>query len=203
MKRFTSHLSYRWWMYLIATVVILFVWITIFQVLAKPAPDECVRILYVGEYWDTESIENAIFDHLSHHSAQRILEVKVDFFTGKTSTFLPMLMAKQYEYDLILISKPSMQENIGQNAFLLPVAQSLQPLTPDAVCYTEVVEGTEYTYAFQITGKPAESRFASFHAEECYLFISPHSVNCDQLNGQGQPGHDAAIKTILYLLETP
>lgn len=205
MKKLSGHLQYHWWQYLVYTIVVIFLWCTVFQVLAQPANHEAIRILFVGEYWDTQALADEIHTHLQQTTAQPISAVEIDIEAQKTDQLLPILIAKQYYYDLIIVSEPWMQENIGQNAFGLPIPDQITEGHPAWDYYTELLEQTAYPFAVALY-KGTESNHFSAHytgSENCYLFLSNQSVNCDQLNGQGQPGYDAAIKTLEYLLEKP
>ncbi len=205
MKKLTTHLQYHWWLYLVCAVVVIFVWCTIFQVLARPSSDEAIRILYVGEYWDTEPLEQALLSHLSHSTSQEISVVEIAIFAEQTDMLLPILMAKQYEYDLVILSEPFMQEGIGQNAFGMPIPAQMRTQAHPLGYYTETVGENILPFAFILHNGTTVNRFASFYpdAPGCYLFVSPQSVNCDRATGYGQSGHDAAIQTIEFLLEIP
>lgn len=203
MKKFSAHLQYHWWQYLLCVLVVIFFWCSIFSILAQPASDESVRILFVGEYWDAQPLEEAIFDYLTHATAQSISTVEIDFLAEQTDSLLPLLIAKQYRYDLIIISEPWMQDGIGQNAFGTPLPKQITQLFPSEHYYTEICNSETYSFAF-LLDCTASSHFSLFYRSntQCYLFVSSHSVNCDQATGFGEPGHDAALKTIEFLLET-
>lgn len=203
MKKFATHLQYRWWQYLVCAVVIILFWCAVFQILAQPANYEAVRILFVGEYWDTQPLEKEIASYLTHATSQSISTVEIDIFADQTDQLLPILMAKQYQYDLIIVSDPWMQENIGQNAFGTPIPDQIMQKNLSVNYYTESYDQEEYPFAI-LLNEDVANRFSSFYndSRRCYLFISSQSVNCDQATGHGQPGHDAAIKTIEFLVET-
>ena len=202
MKRLSIHLQYHWWQYLVFTLVVIFFWSTIFQILAQPASHEAIRILFVGEYWDTQNLEDEIFSYLQQDDTQPISSVEIDIDAQKTDQLLPILIAKQYHYDLVIVSESRMQDSIGQNAFGLPIPDQITDAHPQWHYYTEQYDQTAYSFGIMLCGNGICNTFSANYTglECCYLFISNQSVNLDQLNGQGQPGYDAAIETIEYLL---
>ena len=88
MKKLSGHLQYHWWQYLVYTIVVIFLWCTVFQVLAQPANHEAIRILFVGEYWDTQALADEIHTHLQQTTAQPISAVEIDIEAQKTDQLL-------------------------------------------------------------------------------------------------------------------
>lgn len=194
-----QHLQYHWWKYLLAAILPLILWYSLFSLLLKPARNAQLRILFVGEGIHTQALEEDLAQALPSLSCQTLEEITVTQSLPSAVSYHEFLTARNFDYDILILTESYMRESIGQN-FFSRLPQSLSALFPDTARYTEVIEGTDLAYALI----PSEgARFGTFYtgSERCYLFFSPESVNLGPANKNGITADDAAVKAAQYLLE--
>lgn len=197
MKR---HLQYNWWKYLLAILLPLIIWSTVFEQMSKPASNARLRVLYVGDGLDSSEFQQELTLQLSELSTQVLQEITVTQVSPIGISYTEYLTARCFDYDLLILSPDWCPEGIGQAVFsrILP---ALLDSFPSSDVYTEVVEKSDLPYAFVL---PETSPFYSFSSDRgrpCLLFPSPESVNLDKKNGNGDLGDDAALQAMRYLLE--
>lgn len=194
------HLQYNWWKYLLAVLLPIIIWLTVFEQMAKPANNARLRVLYVGEGLDSQSLQQELTHQLSQMSKQVLQEITVTQVSPIGISYTEYLTARCFDYDLLILSPDWCPEGIGQAVFSrIPTA--LLASFPSSDVYTEVVEESDLPYAFVL---PETSPFYSFSSDKgrpCLLFPSPESVNLDGKNGKGDLGDDAALQAMRYLLE--
>lgn len=194
------HLQYNWWKYLLAVLLPIIIWLTVFEQMAKPANNARLRVLYVGEGLDSQSLQQELTHQLSQMSKQVLQEITVTQVSPAGISYTEYLTARCFDYDLLILSPDWCPEGIGQAVFSrIPTA--LLASFPSSDVYTEVVEESDLPYAFVL---PETSPFYSFSSDKgrpCLLFPSPESVNLDGKNGKGDLGDDAALQAMRYLLE--
>ena len=194
------HLQYNWWKYLLAVLLPIIIWLTVFEQMAKPANNARLRVLYVGEGLDSQSLQQELTHQLSQMSKQVLQEITVTQVSPAGISYTEYLTARCFDYDLLILSPDWCPEGIGQAVFSrIPTA--LLASFPSSDVYTEVVEESDLPYAFVL---PESSPFYSFSSDKgrpCLLFPSPESVNLDGKNGKGDLGDDAALQAMRYLLE--
>lgn len=194
-----QHLQYNWWKYLLVLILPMVFWYSAFTLLLKPARNEQLRILFVGEALDTSALQEQLTQLLPAETAQSLQEITVAQTLPGMTSYNDFLTAQSFYYDLIIFSESQMTETIGQSYFSR-IPPALLELFPNTEVYTEAVEDTELSYALL---PDAESRFASYYYgdERCFLFFSPESVNLGIGNKQGATQDDAAVKAAQLLLE--
>ena len=60
MRKWSAHLQYSWWKYLLLVLMTFFVWCGIFSSLAKPAANTQVGVLYLGEKLDAQMLQQEL-----------------------------------------------------------------------------------------------------------------------------------------------
>lgn len=197
MKR---HLQYNWWKYLLAILLPLIIWSTVFEQMSKPANNARLRVLYVGDGLDPSGFQQELTLQLSELSTQVLQEIAVTQVSPVGISYTEYLTARCFDYDLLILSPDWCPEGIGQAVFSR-IPPALLDSFPSSDVYTEVVEKSDLPYAFVL---PETSPFYSFSSDRgrpCLLFPSPESVNLDKKNGKGDLGDDAALQAMRYLLE--
>ena len=196
MKR---HLQYNWWKYLLAILLPLIIWSTVFEQMSKPANNARLRVLYVGDGLDPSGFQQELTLQLSELSTQVLQEIAVTQVSPVGISYTEYLTARCFDYDLLILSPDWCPEGIGQAVFSR-IPPALLDSFPSSDVYTEVVEKSDLPYAFVL---PETSPFYSFSSDKgrpCLLFPSPESVNLDGKNEKGNLGDDAALQAMRYLL---
>lgn len=194
------HLQYNWWKYLLAVLLPIIIWLTVFEQMAKPASNARLRVLYVGDGLDPSGFQQELTLQLSELSTQVLQEIAVTQVSPVGISYTEYLTARCFDYDLLILSPDWCPEGIGQAVFSR-IPPALLDSFPSSDVYTEVVEKSDLPYAFVL---PETSPFYSFSSDRgrpCLLFPSPESVNLDKKNGKGDLGDDAALQAMRYLLE--
>lgn len=195
-----SYLQFHWWKYLLVILLPVIVWCSVFDAAAKPAPNEQVNVLLIGESFDTAAMEEAIATALPSLTEQALRRFSVSTMVIGDTGYASLLTARCFDYDILIFEESSIPENLGQDVFVRltdPLLAQFPGLSP----YTETIpEGDELVYGLWI---PDNARFSGFYtgSARCCLFVSPYSVNFDTLNETGTAGQDGALKCAQYLLE--
>lgn len=189
-----QYLQYNWWKYLAILLIPILLWTTVFGILQKPAAHQRLHILYIGEKLDTAALEQQLSAALPTLTTQQLKEIRVNTERPELTSLGTLLSARIFSYDIIILEQSYMQDSIGQTCF--------SPL-PDALTdhFPNIYWENETAYAL-LAGE--SSRFSDFYTgeQDCYVFISPESVNFGGLSGNGSSGNDAALQAVYYLLET-
>lgn len=197
-----SHFQLHWWKYLPVILLPIFIWCNLFQAAAKPKANEQVNILFIGQEFDCDMLQDAVTAALPERTAQSIRSVTVSQITLPETGYASLLTARCFDYDILIFAESCMPKNIGQDVFVR-LTEPLLAQFPDEAPYTEVIpEGDCLSYGLWIS---PDARFMEYYAgtDRCCLFVSPYSVNFDTLNETGTVGQNAALKCAQYLLENP
>lgn len=184
--------QYNWWKYVAVILLPILLWTTLFGILKQPAPQERLRILYIGEALDSTALKKELTAFLSEHTSQKLKEISVNTEQYCDST---LLTARCFEYDLILIEQTKLPKNAGSSVFSPLTTQQISYF-PNATPYCEEAMDKACGYLLD----PAQRTGFSAHysgSNPCYLFFSPESVNI-----YPESGTDAALQAAKYLLET-
>lgn len=196
-----NHLQYNWWKYLIVIFIPIILWCSIFSSLKAPAPEQRVHILYVGSDLDTQKLQDQLAAALPGLTSQQLKAITVTTADTQTLSY-STLDVRCFDYDILIFQESSMPENVGQAVFVR-LTDALLEQFPQGIFYQEnVADAGILTYGFVIS--PADhTPFADCYTgtENCFLFISPRSVNFDALNENGRAGNDGGLKAAQYLLE--
>ena len=57
-------LKYNWWVYLLVIMIPIIVWSIVFTEMQKPADNEKISILYVGNNFDAEQLQKDLCERL-------------------------------------------------------------------------------------------------------------------------------------------
>lgn len=190
MKRY---LQYHWWKYLLAILLPLVIWSVVFDSIAKPKRNEMLRILYVGEAMDVQSLQNDLSEALPQMTRQPLKEITVTQMLPNGLPVGELLTAEQFNYDILILPAEDCPPSVGQN-FFSPLSEPLLARFPESTVYTETVGNTALPYGIVLHG----GAYASDRTG-CILFFSTESVNLASLNGKGRTEDDAALCAAIYL----
>lgn len=203
MKVNAGHLQYNWWKYLIVVILPLFLWISIFDVLARPKDHERLNILFLGDELDAASLQQTLEEYIPQHTQQKLKQIRV------VSEYLPdehygqKMTTNSYEFDLIIVAQSFMRENTGQFFRRLPM-DGLSGYE-SAKYYHEQVEGGDYSAPFGLVlWEPGvKNTFGEYYSgtEICYLFFSTESVNLYPLFEESKEGNNAAVVALDFLMK--
>lgn len=198
-----DYLRYNWWKYLCIIAASTLLWCTVFSAIAQPRSDERVNVLFIGTRLDTPALKDEIVAALPELSNQPIESVRVDLTLPDIIPYAMLLSTRVMEYDIIIIEEPYLREYTGQQHFS-PSSEQLQSCFPNAQPYYEEADGYTLIFGYVLYDTQQQNIFSEHYSGEnrCYLFVSPESVNFDTLNGEGEPGNDAALKVAQYLMGT-
>ena len=203
MKRSSGHLQYNWWKYLLVILLPIFLWCSVFDVLAKPKDNERLHVLFVGNDLDAVSLQQTLEETIPTLTDQRIKEVKVVTELAAGEIYGRKMTTYSYEFDLIIVSQSFMRDNTGQFFRRLPMDGL--PGYETVKLHTEKVEDGEYTapFGFVLWEPGVKNNFGKFYSgnEICYLFFSTQSVNLYPLFEGSAEGNNVAVAALDFLLQ--
>ncbi len=196
-----NHLQFNWWKYILIFLIPVILWCSVFSALKAPDPHQRVHILYIGSSLDAEGLQAQLADALPDLTQQQLKAVTVTVASPGELSY-STLEVRCFDYDILVFEESSMPKNVGQAVFVRLTDELIEQFPSAALYQEDVADAGVLTYGFQIdcTG---HSPFAAHYSgrENCYLFVSPQSVNFDTLNENGRAGNDGALKAAQYLLE--
>ena len=203
MRKSTGHLQYDWWKYLLVILLPIFLWCSVFDVLAKPKENERLHILFLGDGLDAVALKQTLEEQLPALTDQKIKEVKVTTDYAAGELYGRKLTTYSYEFDLIIVPQSFMADNTGQFFRRLPM-EGL-PGYENAKLHWEEVEEGEYSapFGFVLWEPGVENGFRQFYSgrEICYIFFSTESVNLYPLFEGSAEGDNAAVVALDLLLK--
>lgn len=199
-SRWTAHLQYHWWQYVLLAVLSIMIWTSVFDVLAKPARNEKVGIVFFGDTLDVTALHTDLTDAIDRLTQQEISYVDVSQTIADRTHLATVLMARTYDYDLLVLPAETM-DMLSAYSFFSPLPDNWK----DTPTYSQETGGTSVAYGLEIYRPGSQNRFSAFCSGEqtYYVFLSKESVNLAGLNGNGTPTDDAALRMLEYLLEEP
>lgn len=196
----TTHLQYHWWKYVLLAVLSVMIWNSVFDTLAKPARNEKVGIVFFGDSLDVPALHADLSAAIEDLTQQKISLVDVSQTIADREHLGAILMARTYDYDLLVLSAEAV-DPLSAYGFFMPLPESWKGIPT----YTQEKDGKAVAYGLEIYRPGSQNRFSSFCSGEqtYYVFLSKESVNLGGLNGNGAPEDDAALQMLKYLLEEP
>lgn len=199
-SRWTVHLQYHWWQYVLLTVLSIMIWTAVFDGLAKPARNEKVGIVFFGDTLDVTALHADLSAAIDSLTQQQIAYVDVSQTIADPGHLGTILMARTYDYDLLVLPAETV-DMLSAYGFFSPLPDNWK----DIPTYSQEKDRTPVAYGLEIYRPGSKNRFSSFCSGEqtYYVFLSKESVNLASLNGNGAPTDDAALRVLEYLLEEP
>lgn len=204
MKNWRRHLQYGWWKYVAILVIPIILWSLVFSALGRIKPNERVNILILGEGVDCKALQSHLEQKIDQLTDQTIISIKVDSQRAKGEYFHQKMIANSIDYDIIVATEQEMPENFGQSYFY-PMREIDQPGYENVTYYTEEIEDYTKTYGIELLDANQTNLFGTFYSGtgKCYAFFTTDTVNIYPVNQNSQPGNDAALKVLAYLLQIP
>lgn len=198
--RWSTHLQYQWWMYVLLAVLSIMIWTAVFDTLAKPARNEKVGICFFGDGLDVTALHSDLSVAMDDLTQQQIAYVDVSQTIADYEHLGQILMARAYDCDLLILSAESV-DLLSAYGFFAPLPDDWK----DIPTYTQEKDGETVAYGLEIYSPDSQNRFSSYCSGEqiYYVFLSKESVNLAALNGNGSQTDDAALRILEFLLEEP
>ena len=195
-KEIVNHLQYSWWAYILTAVFVIGLWLTVFGILAKPKNDEKLAIAFIGKNFDDSAFEDDLPNIIESSTNQRVKEVFVESIYSENN----------YTLDTIIVTRLQ-----GTTDLFIWEGELKGGLEDRYALYDENIVNSvlgEVTYhrvngeAYAIRLNSENKNFKKYYkgSEDCWLLMSPNSVNFGGANGKGKTENDAAIQVIKYLL---
>ena len=200
--RRNAHLQYHRWCYVLLAVLSVLIWTTVFQNLAKPAKNEKVGIVFFGQELDASALHAELSSAIGDLTDQKIEYVDVFQTMDAGNQLGSVLMARSYDYDLLVLSGETM-DHLHAYGFFAPLPEQLPQSLKALPTYSQTEDGITAQYGLEAYRPGSQSRFSAFCSGDrtYYIFMSKESVNLAGLNGKGNPEDDAALRVLEYLLE--
>lgn len=198
----SAHLQYHRWCYVLLVILSVLIWTTVFDSLAKPAKNEKVGIVFFGEELDASALHAELSAATKDLTDQKIEYVDVFQTMASGSQLGSVLMARSYDYDLLVLSG-EMMDNLHAYGFFAPLPEQLPQSLKALPTYSQTEDGVTAQYGLKAYGPGSQNRLSAFCSGDktYYIFLSKESVNLAGLNGKGNPADDAALRVLEYLLE--
>ena len=194
-KEVTNHFQYRWWAYLLAAVVVIGLWLSVFEIISKPKPTEKIGISFIGKGFNAEALEQDLPEVVKTNSSQRIKKINVESIEeDNVFTLDSIIVTRSQGTTDIFIWTGELKEGIEERFANLDEAKVNSVL--GEVSYYRI-DGV--AYAISLSGNINFSKYYS-GSEECWLLVSANSVNFGGANGNGLAENDAALQITKYLL---
>ena len=198
--RFSTHLHYHWWKYVLLAALSIAIWTSVFDTLARPAKNEKVGIVFFGDSLDVSALYADLWAAVDEITEQKITYLDVSQTFADQAHLGQILMARTYDCDLLILPA-ELVDKLSAYGFFMPL-----PETPEDIpVYTQEKDGETVAYGLEIYKPGNQNRFSSFCSGEqtYYVFLSKESVNLAHLNGNGMQTDDAALRILEYLMEEP
>lgn len=194
MKKRDIRLQEYWWIYLVALILICFVWWGVFSYVDQVKDNQRITIAVYNSDCDTSGLRTHLLQKLPELSQQQILEFYVDDLDLQieSSNGKKLLSMQLLSTDFAIIPQ-SMLSQMDISIFFSALPEQLCSCGNPQLY---MVDGT--AYGIEITDTPFNEYCHS--DESYYIFISGSSVNMAGLNGRGNSEDDAALALIYYLL---
>lgn len=200
MKKLTDHLQRSLWIYLLIAVVVIAFWVTVFDILASPADNEQVSILFIGPELDSAALEEELTAKIESLTEQPIRQINVDVVNTRDHSVIAQLLATRgNDTDLIILPGEMLKDGSWGSYFPELPREKLDPLLAEPSYYYE----EEVPYGILLGSGEGDSRFGAFYPgdDACYVFFGSRSVNLGGLFSVGAETDDAALAIVKYLLE--
>lgn len=194
-------LTYTWWIYLVVAILIIALWIFVFDRLAQPKPNEKLLVSVAANHIQTDNMEQDLKDRLPQLSAQNVKQVTVESIPfDSTYNLTNALFSRSLDADIIIVAHSAMFEGIGEGYFP-PINETEYKKAFGEVEFFREKSGV--AYGILLYDGQTANNFSKYYTgtDKCWLFISGECVNTAGLNGKGESGNDAAVQTIKWLLE--
>lgn len=191
-----NHLSYKWFIYLLTAIVILFSWYLAFNSYYGVKADEKVSI-YIGSSFvkinELKSILEANVDD------ERLRQVNVNYDNNSDDDFYLKLNTRGLVNTDIVILPKSVVDDLNPLYLFAALDKELLIYYFDVDNYTYLYQnGICLGLVIKNDNISLLSEYITFYDEEYYLFINKNSHNLGEL---GNKDSDLALKVISHLIK--
>lgn len=193
-------LKYYWWAYLLIILFPIVVWNIVFAEMQKPADNEKISILYVGESLDAEKLQKDLTDILPELTDQYVEVIYVNTIILDEAHYYDVLRTRMYTCDIIIIEEDYMKDNVGRVLFKRFPMDKMPDDFSSVQYYCEETEIGNKEFGFVLNQDSKLMKYIGKDAK-CYVFVSPISANLGGLYGEGNTEDQAALDLLKYLLK--
>ena len=193
MNKRASYFQYNWIKYLLIILIPILLWSIIYSDIDKVQDDESVKIFYIGEYLDTEKLQEDILSNLPSITTQQLQSISIMTYYGSKDKVYDYLRNKIYSVDIVIISEEVLNTDlIGQifSPFTLKLKQDFLG--------ADFINVAENTYGITAHTNSVIHKYYS-KSEKVSVFLSQHSLNIGKAYGYGKVENDSAIQIAKYI----
>ncbi len=204
-----SHLQYSWWTYVLWALVIVVVWIAVFDAIITPNANEEIGILAFSDENVWASLDTDLKNNVASVTQQSIKEIGIGVCKIDSSSMPDTVSARLPVKDLFIFPENlvvSTDEN-GYNpakVFYTLTPEKRNDLFGDILADIEFLylDGLAYGIYLNNPNDDVVTNFERFYngATRYVLFFSPYSVNLNQMYDKGKSGDSAGIDVARYLV---
>lgn len=196
MRKGTKLLFGNLWKYMLAAVAVIFIWSAVFESMTIIKDDERLAITIYNIDCDTEKLHKDLLQQVPELTEQELKAVYVEAYDHyHKQTYADNILSAQIaQADLVIMPESLLKE--------IDVAYHF-PSLPEALITENTYQVEGISYGILIGGEGIENRFTDYCKtdEPYYLLISSTTVNLGGVNNRGEPGDDAALQVLRYMME--
>lgn len=201
-RKLQKRLLYRWPVYLLTLVAVVFLICFLSDVLSQTADGGKLSVAFVGQDFESGELTEYLSENTSLFTAQSFGQVSVDSLYYDNGLLLAEALAVRCidGTDAIVLEEDYLFPEIGRKYFSAIPKETVQAYFPDAVTYEE--DGTVYgILIYESAEAGADALFRSYYdgEENCWLFFSAVSENAGGINGKGAGENTAALDLAAWL----
>lgn len=196
-KEIVNHFQYKWWVYLLAIVLIIVCWFSIFDILAEPKSNERLYITFVGNSFDNTKLQEDLPTVLKDLTSQNIKKIGVEIIDEENVVKRDsLLVTRAMGTTDIFIWEGDLADNLDDRYAVLNDSD-ISSLLGDVEYHK--IDGKAYAILLNAT----QNNFSKYYSgdKQCWLLVSANSVNFGGANGNGNESNDSALQAVKYLLE--
>ena len=203
-SRFSTHISYFWWLYVLIAVVFALFWTFVVDIALQPGDTEELKIYFFCDNIDTGAFRSELTDVLPDITSQNIKSIRVGDVLNELynpTALNSLLYARAQECDFMIVKDELIPDGSFAPAYFNIYDQAeIVAALGNVNFYVEEYKGTLYTYGIQISGDGMKNNFTNFYGEDgkCWLMFCFKTCNMGDLTGNSP--NDAALQTIKWML---
>lgn len=195
-----KRLLYRWPLYLLGLVALVFIITTLWNRFTAPAMNEKLSVCIVGQNFRDADAQHTLSENPKFFTDQTLKELTVESLYHDNGSLLAEALTVRCvgETDFIILEDDYLFEEIGSRYFSEIPAEIVQQYFPGAVTYEE----NGHIYGICVHSPEMEDTVFSEYYEgtnSCWLFFTIVSENAAGMNGKGAESDTAALDLAAYL----
>lgn len=200
-----KRLLYRWPVYVLGIVALIFVLSTAWENLTKPAMNEKLSVCFVGQDFRDAEAQTTLSESFGAFTAQPLKDLTAESIYYDNGNLMAEALTVRCvgETDFIILEDDYLIEEIGSRYFSEIPAEIVQQYFPEAVTYQE--DGRVYGICvYSPEEEITDTGFSEFYdgSNSCWLFFTIVSENTAGMNGKGTQSDTAALDLAAYLWRT-